>query len=163
MQQPETAQPLRMDRAMVRQLPYIVVVMASLTAAAFGACSGPTSPSGLDGTALTPERIGGTWTLVTQQPPGQAEVAPPAGAIFGMEITDDRAAIAVDCNRCNGQAVVGASTLTVGPLLACTRAFCASAPFDDAFLRILAGESAAAIDGNTLTLGSDRGVLRFRR
>ena len=80
-----------------------------------------------------------------------------------MEIVDDRAAIAADCNRCNGPAVVDVSTLTVGPLLACTRAICASAPFDAAFLRILAGESAAAIDGNTLTLGSDRGVLRFRR
>ena len=148
---------------MIRQLPYLPVIVAALFAAVVcGGCSDPTSPSGLDGQALT-ARIGGTWTLVAQQPPGQAEVAPPAGAIFSMEIADGRVAIAADCNRCNGPAVVGASTVTVGPLLACTRAFCASAPFDDAFLRMLAGESTATIDGNTVTLRSDRGVLRFRR
>jgi heat shock protein HslJ len=149
---------------MIRKHPYQTVVAAALlTVAIGGACSGPTSPSGPDGAALVPERIGGTWTLVTLRPPGQAEVAPPAGAISSVEVVDGRAAIRADCNRCNGPAVVGASTLTIGPLLACTRAFCASAPFDDAFLRMLAGESAAALDGNTLTLGSDRGVLRFRR
>ena len=164
MQQLEAAQPLRNCGAMIRQRPYLTgVVAALLTAMICSACSGPTSPSGLDATALTPDRIGGTWTLVTLQPPGQAEVAPPPGAIFSMEIADGRAAITADCNRCNGPAVVGASTLTVGPLLACTRAFCASAPFDDTFLRILAGESSATLDGNTLTRGSDRGVLRFRR
>lgn len=149
---------------MSRQLPYpTVVVTALLAAVVCGACSSPTSPSGMNGTALTPERIGGTWTLVTQQLPGQAEVAPPAGSTFSLEIADDRAAIRADCNRCNGPAAVGADTVTVGPLLACTRAFCASAPFDDAFVRILAGEGPATIDGNTLTLRSDRGVLRFRR
>ena len=149
---------------MIRKHPSpTVVVAALLTAAIGGACSGPISPSGPDGTALTPERIGGTWTLVTLMPPGQAEVAPPAGAISSVEVADGRAAIRADCNRCNGPAVVGASTLTVGPPLACTRAFCASAPFDDAFLRMLAGESAATLAGDTLPLGSDRGVLRFRR
>ena len=149
---------------MIRQRPYVTVAVAALLIAVMsGACFDPTSPSGGDGSALTAGRIGGTWTLETQQPPGQAEVAPPARAIFTTEIADGRAAIAADCNRCNGPAVVGVGTLTIGPLLACTRAFCASAPFDDAFLRMLAGESAASIDGNTLTLRSDRGVLRFRR
>ena len=123
---------------MIRLLPYrIGVVAALLTAVICAACSGPTSPAALDGTALA--RVGGTWTLLTVQPPGEAEVAPPAGANFRMEIADGRAAITADCNRCNGPAVVGASTLTVGPVLACTRAFCASAPFDAAFLRVLAG------------------------
>ena len=148
---------------MIRQLPYITVVVALLTAVFCGACSGPMSPSGLDGTALTPERVGGTWTLVALQSQGQAEVAPPAGAIFRMEIADGRVAITADCNRCNGPAVVGASTLTVGPLLACTRAFCAAAPFDDVYLRMLAGEGVATLDGDTLTFRSDRGILRFRR
>jgi heat shock protein HslJ len=105
----------------------------------------------------------GAWTLATLQSPGQAAVAPPAGATLGLEIADGRAAITADCNRCSGQAAIGESSLTVGPLLACTRAFCPSAPFDDAFLKALAGESAATLDGNTLTLASDRGVLRFRR
>jgi len=148
---------------MICELPYLTVAAALLTTVICGACSGPTSLSGPDGTAPTLERIGGTWTLVTLKPPGQAEVAPPAGAISSMEVADGRAAIRADCNRCNGPAAVGASTLTVGPILACTRAACASAPLDAAFLRILAGESAATLEGDTLTLGSDRGVLLFRR
>jgi heat shock protein HslJ len=53
--------------------------------------------------------------------------------------------------------------MTVGPALACTRAFCASAPFDAAFLRILSGESTASIEGDILALHTDRGILRFRR
>ena len=149
---------------MIPHLRYLTVVVAAfLTAVTCGACSAPTGSSGLNTTAPTSQGIGGPWTLVTRQPPGQAEAAPPAGAILGMEISDGLAAITADCNRCNGPAVVGTSTLTVGPLLACTRAFCASAPFDDSFLQMLAGESAATLDGNTLTLRSDRGVLRFRR
>lgn len=152
-----------MHPPMTRQLWHVTGVVAIFASVLFGACSGPTSPSYLDGQARTAERIAGTWTLVAQQLPGQAEVAPPARAIFSLEIADGRAAITADCNRCNGAAAVGTSTVTVGPLLACTRAFCASAPFDDAFLRVLAGESAAAIDVTTLTLRSDRGVLRFRR
>lgn len=117
----------------------------------------------MTGGPLSLQGIAGTWTLVTQQLQGQPEVPPPAGSTFSMEIADGRAAIRADCNRCNGPAAVGASTVTVGPLLACTRAYCASAPFDDAFVRTLAGESAAAIDGDTLTLRSDRGVFRFTR
>lgn len=164
MQQPETAQPLRSRRPMTPGFPYLnAAVVALLTAVICAACSGPTSLSGPDGTALTPERIGGIWTLVTLTLQGQAEAAPPAGAISTIEVAGGRAAVRADCNRCNGPAAVGAGTLTVGPPLACTRAFCASAPFDDTFLRMLAGKSAATLDGDTLTLGSDRGVLRFRR
>jgi heat shock protein HslJ len=154
---------LRNCRAMIRQHRYLPAVAAALAAVMCGACAGPAGPSGPDGTALTLERIGGTWTLVTLTPQGQAEAAPPAGAISTIQVAGGRAAVRADCNRCNGPAAVGAGTLTVGPPLACTRAFCASAPFDDTFLRMLAGESAATLDGDTLTLGSDRGVLRFRR
>jgi heat shock protein HslJ len=135
---------------------WLVVAVAS------AACSGPTTPS-QPGDPLTPERIAGRWMLVSQQVQGEAEAMPPAGAPFSLEIVDGRAQVVADCNRCNGTAMVGTATITAGPLLACTRAFCPSAPFDDRFLRILAGESAAAIDGSALTLRSDRGVLRFRR
>ena len=107
--------------------------------------------------------MAGTWTLTAQQPTGQSAVTPPDGVVFSIEIVDGRAAVRADCNRCNGLAAVGENTVTVGPLMACTRAFCPSAPLDDAFLKLLSGESAATIDGDTLILRSDRGVLRFRR
>ena len=110
------------------------------------------------------DRIGGSWTLVAQQPAGEAESAPPAGSTFGFQIVDGRAAVTADCNRCNGAAAIGDNSLTVGPTLACTRAFCTtSAPFDTTFVQILGTESVANIDGSLLTLRSERGILRFRR
>lgn len=128
-----------------------------LTCELSGGCSSPTAPGALR------ENIGGVWTLTTLQRAGQSEMAPPTGTTFSLEITEDRAAVAADCNRCSGPAAVSANSLTIGPVLACTRVFCASAPFDDTFVRILSGDSAATIDGNSLTLRSDRGVLRLRR
>ena len=125
-----------------------------------GACSGPTSPSS---TASLADRIGGTWMLVSRQLPGESAAPPPATATFSLQISDGRAGIRADCNQCGGQAAVGTNMVTVGPGVACTRVFCPSAPYDDTFVRILSGESEATIDGDSLTLRSDRGVLRFRR
>ena len=76
---------------------------------------------------------------------------------------DGRTAVGADCNRCNGPASVSGSRLIIGPALACTRAFCQSAPFDGAFLRILTGETTATVVGDTLLLRSERGTLRFRK
>lgn len=147
-----------------------VVTAILLAAAGVGACSSatsPSSPSSLSssgGPALSATQVGGTWRLVSLQPPDQAEpVRPPAGAAFSVEVAGDRAAITADCNHCSGPAFVRGSTLTIGPLLACTRAFCRSAPFDEIFLRMLVGDNALTIDGDTLTLRSDRGALRFER
>jgi heat shock protein HslJ len=126
-----------------------------------GACSGPTSPSAAP---LSADQLTGPWTLVAQQRPGEPETPPPPGATFRIEVADGRAAVTADCNHCGGVGAIGDSTVTIGPNLACTRAYCASAPADGVFLRILAGESRATLDGGEqLTLRSDRGVLRFRR
>jgi heat shock protein HslJ len=133
-----------------------------LAAVAGGACASPSTPSA-PAEALTPERIAGRWMLVGQQTQGEAEAMPPIGAPFSLEIVDGRAQVVADCNRCSGTVVVGTTTITTGPVLACTRAFCQSAPFDDRFLRILGGKSTATIDDGVLTLRSDRGVLRFQR
>ena len=141
--------------------PFLATILVAV-AVASGSCAGD-DPVGPGGVVLTPERIGGVWTLLTLQSPGQPEVVPPAGAIFSMEIANGRAAVRADCNRCNGSATIAATTLTVGPALACTRAFCSSAPFDDVFLRILSGESRAFLEGNYLSLHADRGILRFGR
>ena len=124
------------------------------------ACSGPTGPSS---TTSLADRLGGTWMLVSRQLPGETAAPPPGTATFSLQISDGRAGIRADCNQCNGQAVIGTDRVTVGPAVACTRAFCSSAPYDNTFVQMLAGESAATIEGESLTLRSDRGVLRFRR
>jgi len=140
---------------MTCQASHAIAIAVTLGAAIFcGACSGPTSPSN---DAALEERIGGRWTLAAQKVEGQAETAPPAGTVFGIEIADARVAVVADCNRCNGPTFVGDNTITVGPALACTRAFCSSAPFDNTFVRLLAGESTATMDGQTLVLRSERG------
>jgi heat shock protein HslJ len=53
--------------------------------------------------------------------------------------------------------------LTLGPALACTRAACSTMAFESAYLSVLAGDSQAVVDSNSLTLSSARGVLRFRK
>ena len=137
---------------------FVLSLLATL--ASYG-CSG-SSPSGPSETL--PDLIAGNWRLVAQQPAGEQESAPPPGSTFVLEIVDGRASVTADCNRCNGAATVGSDRVTFGPALACTRAYCTtSAPFDSTFVRLLADESAASVQGETLTLRSPRGTLRFRR
>ena len=126
------------------------------------ACSNVAGPS--DSVDLTDPRLAGAWTLVSQQPAGDALATPPPGTQFTLQIADGRAAVRADCNRCGGAASVSAGNVTLGPALACTRAFCvASSPFDDRFVHILAGDHAVTLEGETLVLTSSRGIARFRR
>ena len=142
-----------------RSSSFSVVLLACI--ASF-ACSSA-SPTGATGGSLL-DRLDGTWTLVAQQPAGEQEAAPPSGSTFTFQIVDGVASVKADCNRCSGAATIGNGTLTLGPALACTRAFCTtSAPFDTEFVRLLADENAASIAGDTLTLQSSRGALKFKR
>ena len=145
---------------MTRTLSPLAAVLAAVCASF--ACS-TTSSTGPTGTSLS-DRISGPWSLVAQQPAGEQESAPPTGSTFGFQIADGRASVTADCNRCNGAAAVGDDTITFGPTLACTRAYCVtSAPFDTTFVRLLADENVATVQDDTLTLQSSRGTLRFRR
>ena len=124
----------------------------------------PINPSGSEGsTALTAGQIAGTWTLSSMQPAGEAEQSAPAGASYALVLADEHASTTADCNVCGGNLVVDGQTLTVGPLLACTRAACPTMAFENTYVSILSGASAARADANALTLTSSRGVLRFRR
>jgi heat shock protein HslJ len=114
-------------------------------------------------TTTAPDQVSGTWILAAIQPAGQAEVAVPGGASYELSLADGRVSTRADCNVCGGSFAVGSRTMTVGPLLACTRAACPTMAFENAYIAILAGESDMRIDGETLTLTSTRGALRFRR
>jgi heat shock protein HslJ len=142
---------------MTRDLPAFLIAITIALASA--GCSTPTGPSA----APLSQRINGVWTLVERQLPGETAVAPPAASTFTFQVVDGRAAVKADCNQCGGAATLGADSVTVGPALACTRAYCTlSAPYDTTFVQILSGDNDAAVDGNTLTLRSTRGTLRFR-
>jgi heat shock protein HslJ len=80
-----------------------------------------------------------------------------------MTLDGERVSSRVDCNRCGGSMKLDGSTLTLGPLLACTLAACPTMEFASAYQSVLIGDSKVTADANTLTLSSQRGVLRFRR
>lgn len=153
----------------VTSLAFMALVVA--TGVACGSSPSPTSPSaGSTATTSTsaqvsgtPAQVSGAWTLTSIQPAGQMEVTVPGGASYGLALSNDRVSTKVDCNVCGGNLSVDQQTMTVGPLLACTRAACPTMAFENAYLAILAGESTTRIDGDTLTLTSARGALRFRR
>ena len=124
----------------------------------------PTSPSPDTGSTTRPgDQTAGAWTLLSIRLAGQTEEIVPADASYTLMLADGRASTKADCNVCNGNLVVGGQTLTIGPLMACTRAACPTMAFENTYTAILAGESAVQIEGNSLTLISPRGVLRFRR
>jgi heat shock protein HslJ len=139
-------------------------VVASLAAGCAGNTTSPTSPSGADGSsALSASQVAGTWSLSSIQPAGQAEQPVPSGAAYDLSLGDGRASTRADCNVCSGALAVSGSTVTIGPALACTRAACATMAYETEYVALLAGDSAAEIGANALTLTSSRGRLRFRR
>jgi heat shock protein HslJ len=103
------------------------------------------------------------WTLASIQPAGQPAEARPAGATYTLMFADDRLSTRVDCNVCNGTFSLSGEMLTAGPALACTRAACPTMNFENAYVRLLSGDSRATLSGGTLVLSSTRGVLRFER
>ncbi len=144
-----------------------LVTLILVAAFAIGCSSNPVSPTSLSAgggtTTLTTGQVAGTWTLLSIQPAGQTEQTVPAGASYQLALADGRVSTTADCNVCGGNLVVGDRTLTVGPVLACTRAACPTMAFENTYVAILAGDSVTRIDGNVLTLTSSRGALRFRR
>jgi heat shock protein HslJ len=147
---------------------FVAILVVTLAVAALTACtsnsSGPTSPSAAGGsTALTADALTGAWPLVSLQTAGEAEQAVPASATYEITFAAGRASTRADCNLCNGALAIQGDTVTIGPVLACTRAACSTAALEHAYVAVLAGDSTAQIDGRDLTLTSARGVLRFRR
>ncbi len=124
----------------------------------------PSSPSEASGTTtLTADQIAGTWTLSSMQTAGQAEQPVPSGATYRLTLGDDRISTTADCNVCSGGVVFGNRAVTIGPLLACTRAACPTMAFESSYVTTLAGDSAVRLEGDAFTMTSSRGILRFRR
>ena len=141
---------------------FFVLAVAALATGCASTAGSPTSPSAGSGSpTLTAEQLGGTWTLSSLQPAAQTEQAVPAGATYELTLGEGRVSTRADCNVCNGALVLSGQTVTIGPILACTRAACATMAFETTYVAVLAGDSVARVDGVTLTLTSSRGTLRF--
>ena len=151
------------------------VALSMVTAFAIG-CSNnfqsPTGPSdaGSAGTVTnTPNTssaadwVGTKWTLVSMQAAGQPLQPTPDGVSYSVTFADNRVSTKADCNTCGGTFAINGDTVTIGPLLACTRAACSTMAFENAYVGLLAGDSNPRVESDFLTLSSPRGVLRFRR
>lgn len=126
--------------------------------------SSPTSPSSSGGSlALTTEQLTGTWNLVSLQSAGQAEETKPSGATYTLTFENGRLSTRADCNVCSGAFKLSGNTLSAGPALACTRAACPTMAFENAYTRVLAGDSTITLSDGMLVLSSSRGVVKFAR
>jgi heat shock protein HslJ len=149
---------------LMRNSTFLILALGMLAAGCSSSSSNVAGPSqSASSAALTVQQIAGTWTLVSIQPAGQGEQPVPAGAAYAVAFADGRASATADCNVCGGSLVVDGQTVTIGPMLACTLAACPTMAFENQYVAVLSGASAAQADSSSLTLTSSRGVLRFRR
>jgi len=149
--------------------PLVAVALAVLLAAG---CSSPTAPSSASGSPASPgssalapsaDELAGTWKLQSMTVAGGADQAAPSDAQYTLTFTNGRLSTREDCNLCSGGFNLSGQTLTAGPALACTRAFCPTQTFGSAYERLLSGESTVTLSDGALVLTSARGVLRFTR
>ena len=142
-----------------------LTILAALSVGCSEALSAPTSPSAAAdaASALTADQLAGTWTLVSIQPTGRGEELTPPGATYTLGFATDRLSTRADCNSCSAAFTVSGHTLTVGPVLACTRAACPTMAFENVYTTLLSGETTATVSPGKLVLSSDRGQLRFAK
>jgi heat shock protein HslJ len=103
----------------------------------------------------------GEWRLLALTRPDHSVTPIPDPSRFTLRFREDgRIALRADCNVCGGGYELGGDSLTTGPL-ACTKAFCPSAPLDSLFVGIVDGRSSIVVRNGRLNLLSDRGHLAF--
>ena len=117
---------------------------------------GPTAPTAAD-------YQGVEWRLASLQHPDFSVAEAPTGASFTALFGDDAQLSArADCNVCHAGYSASDTVLSVSPM-ACTRAFCSSAPFDSEYVRALSTATSFEMDDDGLTVRSSEGTLRFVR
>lgn len=131
--------------------------MVALSVIGLSSCGdGPTAPNASD-------YQGVEWHLASLQRPDFSVPDVPAGATFTARFDDDGQLVArADCNSCHAAYSAAGDRLSVSPM-ACTQAFCASAPFDSEYVQALSSATGFELDDEGLTLHSPDGTLRFVR
>jgi heat shock protein HslJ len=108
--------------------------------------------------------VGTQWVLTGYGPAAQP-VALPDGAQVTAEFTSDQVKGAAPCNSYGGGYSVDGKRLTVGQLVQTERACLREdlMALESTFLKALSAATSYTIDGDTLTIDYDGGVLRFSR
>ena len=131
-----------------------------------GNLTAPTPPPGTGGSGASSQdgsSLVGSWQLVSLTEAGKATVNVPAPERFTATFgSDGQVSLLADCNRCAGSYKSQGSGLTLGPM-ACTRAYCQSAPLDTDYAGLVSQATTWSSAGGTLELRCDAGVLEFRR
>ena len=157
-----------MTRKTLAQIGVALVLTAAATACGGSAERLVTSPAdpaqaGGSATTQTPVDLVGSWQLVSATPTGSATIDAGEPGRFTAEFSaDGRVSLRADCNRCSGGYSATTSALTVGPM-ACTRAYCSSAPLDTTFAMLVSDATAWTVTNGRLELRGDSGVLRLRQ
>ncbi len=125
----------------------------------------PRVPALQDGasTQATPT-LTGTWQMVSLQKTAQAQQPAPLGVTLTADFQPDgQLLVQADCNMCRSSYAAGPDgSLRVGPM-ACTRAYCSSAPVDTDFAGLLSSARQAAVGEHTLSVTSEAGSVLMRR
>jgi heat shock protein HslJ len=133
--------------------------------------AGPTPPTqtvtpdpGGETSATSVTALHGAWQLVSLQEGDAPMTSIPEPERFTADFGADGALAArADCNRCQGSYEASSGTLAVHPLMACTLAYCQSAPLDTTYVSLLLSSTSWAVENAFLQLRSEKGVLRFER
>jgi heat shock protein HslJ len=130
------------------------------------ACGGGSNPAANDpsgGGNAGSSALLGVWFLERLAPTGDEPVSFTRSDRFTATFeADGRLGLRADCNSCSSRYVVRAGTIEIGPV-ACTRAYCASAPLDTEFAGLVGAASAWTTEGEKLTLRSRAGIAVLRR
>jgi len=147
-----------------RSLPFALLAPVLLALAACGGGANPAADSlPAAGSTSVPAALAGNWSLESLARPGQPTVRPvEADRFTAVFETDRRLSLRADCNGCASSFVAGAASLDVSPM-ACTRAYCSSAPVDTDFAMLVAGAKTWSVESGRLTLRSEEGVVTLRR
>ncbi|MBS1817649.1 MAG: META domain-containing protein [Acidobacteria bacterium] len=137
-----------------------VCALLLLSTLGFSGCASPASPT--FGT-VSAEGLAGTWTLQILQQAGGPAIAAPSEASYSLTFSGNRVSALADCNTCSGSFTIVGDAVTISPVLACTRALCKTAPFEQLYTVMLAGESRVGVSGKLMVLNSARGQLRFTK
>ncbi len=117
-----------------------------------------------DRTVVHPDRpLEGTTWVVDGIVANQAASSVPAGVIATLVFADGKVAVDTGCNKGNGSARIGDTSITFGPI-ATTKMACdgAAGEVEKAVLGVLAGDVAYTIDADSLQLRGAAGGLDLR-
>jgi len=141
-----------------------VALLAACGGSALGP-AGPTAPAGSAGGDVVAQGVQplvGTWKAVSVKMDGAETVVPQSVPLTAEFSGDGRLNLVADCNRCSAGYSAAPGTLSVTPM-ACTRAYCSSAPLDDHFSRLVSAATSWSATAHTLDLTCPAGSVHLQR